>query len=99
MKKLVFKDREFYAEKIVKTEKSIIFYINNEEVNRLQPLGLDLTEYRIYNADGTLGEFDSMEFSNNVITTGTDLMRLLYAIMKENTVLQAKIKLLEGANK
>ncbi|MCY6957906.1 hypothetical protein [Clostridium brassicae] len=96
MKKLIFKDKEFLAEKIVKTEKSIIFYINNEEINRLQPLCTDLNEYRVYNEDGSLGQFDTMCFNENVVTTGTDLMRLLYAVLKENTNMQAEIEKLKG---
>lgn len=96
MKKLIFKDKEFMAEKIVKTEKSIIFYINNEEVNRLQPLSNNLNEYRVYNEDGSLGKFDTMCFNENVVTTGTDLMKILYAVMKENTNMKSEIEKLKG---
>lgn len=97
MKKLVFRENEFCAEKIIKTEKSIIFYINNEEVNRLQPISAS-DEYKVYNEDGTVSCFDEGCFATEMITTGTDLMRLIYAIMKENSILKAEITALKGGN-
>ncbi|WP_125153681.1 hypothetical protein [Clostridium rectalis] len=99
MKKLVFKDKEFWAEKIIKTKTSIIFYVGNEEVNRLQPIGKDVSQYRIYNEDGSLGQFDTMSFNKNVVTTGTDLMRLLYAVLKENTYLKKELQKIKGGIK
>lgn len=95
-KKLVFRNQEFTADFIVKTEKSIIFYnSNNEEINRLQPINPNET-YTVYNSDGTVGMFDVANFNTNVISTATDVMRLLYAVMKENTQMKADIAKLKG---
>lgn len=96
-KTLKFRDKEFTADFIVKTEKSIIFYNkSNEEINRLQPLSPNLSDYVIYNADGTIGTFDTANFNSNVISTGTDMMRIIYALMKENTQMKADIAKLKG---
>lgn len=95
-KKLIFRNQEFVADIIVKTEKSIIFYNkDNEEINRLQPIN-PLETYTIYNDDGTVGTFDTANFNTNVISTATDVMRLLYAVMKENTQMKADIAKLKG---
>lgn len=90
MKKLIFRDREFYADKFVKNEKSIIFYIGDIEINRLQPICTNET-YTVYNQDGTVGEFDKYELQQEAITTATDMMKLLYVVMKELNNVESQI--------
>jgi hypothetical protein len=97
LKKLVFRGKEFEAYKITKNDKSIIFYDEkNVEIYRLQPLSQDLTEYVVYDENENVCSFDCNDFNTNIITTGTDVMRLIYAIMKENTELKERIETLEG---
>lgn len=94
MKKLVFRDKEFFADRIIKTENSIIFVVADKEVNRLHPLSSNINEYKIYNENGSIGHWDDV-FHEEILTTGTDTMRLIYALLKENSKLEAQLGELE----
>lgn len=96
MKKLVFRNKEIYAEKFIKCGNAIIGILNNKEIERLQPIS-DIKEYKIYNEDGTIGTFDEDVF--NVSTPTTDIIRLIHAMMKEISYLQQEVSNLKEANK
>lgn len=96
MKKIVFRDKEFYAEKFIKCGNAIVGITNNKEIGRLQPIS-DVKEYKIYNEDDTIGTFD--EDIYNVNTATTDTIRLIHAMMKEISYLQQEVSNLKEANK
>lgn len=87
MKTLKYADRQIQADKFVRTQDSIIGYINDIESIRIHPLSSSFT-YTIYNEDGTIGTFDD---DVGINSSATDLLKLVYVMMKEINTLQTDV--------
>lgn len=91
MKTLRYADREIQGDKFVKTQDSIIAYINDVENVRIHPLSSSFT-YTVYNEDGTVGTFDT---DIGINSSTTDLLKLVYIMMKEINTLREDITSLQ----
>lgn len=91
MKTLRFASAQIQADKFVKTQDSIIGYIDDSESIRIHPLSSTFT-YTVYNADGTVGTFDT---DVGTVSSSTDMIKLVYSMMAEINTLQADVATLK----
>ena len=91
MKTLKFLSTSIQADKFVKTQDSIIGYINDSESVRIHPTSPNFT-YVVYNENGTVGTFDT---DVGAVSSNTDMLKLVYSMMKEINTLQADVATLK----
>ncbi len=91
MKTLRFASAQIQADKFVRTQDSIIGYIDDSESVRIHPLSSAFT-YVVYNENETVGTFDT---DVGDVSSGTDMLKLVYSMMKEINVLQADVATLK----